>query len=799
MVLNVGQAIGRYEIVSRLDSGGGMGEVYKAKDTRLPRTVAIKVLGLHLAGQEDLRQRFEREAQAISSLNHPHICVLHDVGQHDGVDYLVMEYLEGQTLAAKLAKGPLPLALALEYAIQVAGALDRAHRQAVTHRDLKPANIILTKSGAKLLDFGLAKLRTAPLDRAGNVGVSATRPTTTTTIEGTVLGTLPYMAPEQLEARDVDARADLFSFGCLLYEMVTGKRAFDGTAAASVMAAILEREPPSIRTFDRSLPPLLDHIVQRCLAKDPDERWQTAADLKLDLMWLQRYERDGGQDAARESAPRTRGFSATPTGRVAALAGAAVLAAWAGWHYDVLGLRAQSIRTVAVMPFQNQGTDPGAGYLADTLTQRVINGLSELPSLVITPWAAVTRYKGTDFDLDKIRREMRVDAIVTGRLSQLGDEIAIGVELIDLNATRHLCCDEFRVGRDALPTLPDNIADEITQSLRLTLDDTERAEFEAARLYLKGRYYLEKREGDDLQRAVASFNDALARKPGERTSARVYAALANAYSLQSYYGGLPPTEAFAQAKANAEKALALDETLAEAHTALGLVERDYDHDWASAEREFKRALELDPGYATAHQWYAEYLTAVGRFDDALAEIKLAQRLAPSSLIVNATLGWVLYCAGRTTDAIDQIRRTLEMDSEFPVAHWFLGLAQLRRGANVEALAALDTSIRLAPQNTHVQADRAHALAVSGRRHDASTVLTALKLKEAGGSYVSPYSFAVIHAGLGNIDQAFSALETAYQEHPWDLFKLKVDPMLDRLRSDPRFAAMVQRLHFPEGP
>jgi serine/threonine-protein kinase len=769
--------------------------VYKARDIRLQRTVAIKVLGVDLATNPDLRNRFEREARTISSLNHPHICVLHDVGQEDGIDYLVMEYLEGQTLASRLKKGPLPLGQALEYAIQIADALSAAHRQAITHRDLKPSNVILTKSGAKLLDFGLAKLRAEAFST--HDPATATKPMTDT-VQGTVLGTLPYMPPEQLQGRETDARSDLFAFGCVVYEMLTGKRVFDGSTHAAVIASILDQAPPSIRTVDRTVPPLLEHIVQRCLAKDPDERWQTAADLKLDLIWLQKHEvqgLDGNRDrviswdrSITASASRAR-----PTIVIGALLVTLSVATWGWWPFH---LGAEPIRSVAVVPFRNLGPDNTA-YLADTLTENIINGLSELPDLVVTSWPSVARYKGTEnLDLDKIRQELKVRSAVTGRLEQRGEEISIAVELTDLGTNRHLWGHQYRVGRSALPTVQDDIAREITQSLRLTLDDTEKNRFEASRLYLRGRYYLERREGGDLKSAIASFTEALTKDP---RNARVYAALANSYGLQSYYGGLAPKDAFARAKAYAEKALALDETLAEAHTALGLVKRDYDQDWQAAEREFKRALQLDPNYATAHQWYAEYLTAMGRFDDALSEMRLAQRAAPSSLIVNATMGWVLYCAHRTNDAIAQLRRTLQMDDRFPVGHWFLGEAYLQSGLHKEALAELDTSARLDPQNPRVRADRAFVLAVLGKKSEARSVLDALIRAEAPGSYVSQYSIAVVHVGLGDLTRAFDALDRAAQDRPWELVNVKVDPLLDGIRSDSRFRSLVRRLRFPEEP
>jgi TolB-like protein/Tfp pilus assembly protein PilF len=541
------------------------------------------------------------------------------------------------------------------------------------------------------------------------------------------------------------------------------------------------------------------NLIQRCLAKDPDERWQSVTDLKLELTWLQRHESDplAGPSHAPgllgRSAPRA--FSRRLLAGV--LAGGALLGfGGVAWELRPFATGVEQIRSVAVLPFRNVGTDANTAYLSDTLTETIINNLSELPDVVVTSWPAVTRYAGSDPDLDRIRRELKVSAIVTGRLAQRGEEMSIVVEFTNLNANRHIWGHEYRVPREELANVQDNIAEEISRNLRLTLSETEKNRFEATRLYLKGRYYLEKREGDDLKKATALFNEALAKDP---RNARIYAGLANSYSLLGYYAPVQLKDSSTKAKANAERAIDLDETLAEAHTALGLVKRDYDFDWQAAEREFKRAIELDPSYATAHQWYAEYLTSIGHFDDAAAEMRLAQKLAPGSLIINADLGWVLYNARHTDEAIEQLQRTIRMDERFPVAHWFLGWVYAQKGSFPRALAELDTSIRLSPQLLRYQADRGYVLALAGRRADALAVLDALARAATAGVYVSQYGMALVHVGLGDRDRAFEALRKAYEDRSWELVSLRVDPMLDRLRPDARFADLVRRMRLPDGP
>jgi tetratricopeptide (TPR) repeat protein len=447
---------------------------------------------------------------------------------------------------------------------------------------------------------------------------------------------------------------------------------------------------------------------------------------------------------------------------------------------------------VAVLPIVTRA-DPNAEFLADGLTQSIISGLSELPNVVVKPWHSVVRYRSADLDLVKASNELNVDAVVTGRLDQREDEISIAVELIDVGTNGLLWGHQYRVAPEMLSTVPDSIADEITQGLRLSLSDEERGRLAAFRLYQRGRYHLERRRDDDLQRAVSLFNQVLAADPNH---AAAHAGLANAYALLSYYGGLHPREAFARSKSSAQKALSLDDTLAEAHTALALVARDYDRDWPTAEREFNRAIELDPDYATSYQWYAEYLTARGRFNDALATITVAQKLAPTSLIVNATAGWVQYCAGQTDQAIAQLERVIQMDPEFSVAHWFLGWAYLQGRAFPKAIAELERAALLAPANSRIQADLAVAHARSGHKAEANRLLQNLKRVSASSRYVSRYGIATVLAALGDRDEAFDALNEAYEDGPWELVTFNVDPMMESLREDSRFVGMLGRLNLP---
>jgi serine/threonine-protein kinase len=804
-----GTCLGPYRIVSPLGSGG-MGEVYRALDLRLSREVAVKILPEHLAEDREALGRFQREARALAALCHPHILTVHDFGTDQNVTYLVTELLEGETLGARLAAAPLPWQKALEVGRALAEGLAAAHSRGLVHRDLKPDNVFLTSDGGvKILDFGLVHLEQKPArprePAAGNTLTAETEP-------GTIMGTVPYMAPEQVLGLPIDARCDIFALGAILYEMVTGKGPFSRPTAPEVRAAILTEEPQEVSASGKQVPAEMERVIRHCLEKKPEERFQSARDLAFDLKTLLTGSgaSAGGPASPARSLRRWR----------LAVAGLTVLVfllLLGGALYRFLG-RDQAIDSIAVLPFVNEGGDQGAEELGDGLTESIINNLSQLPNLKVIARSSVFRYKGREGDAQAAGREFGVRAVLMGRVKKRGDNLSVSVELVDVRDNRHVWGERYDRKLADLVAVQEEISKEITEKLRLRLTGEEKERLtrhhtespEAFQAYLVGRYHWNKRTKEGYTEAIDHFEEARKRDPGY---APAYAGLADCYVLLGDYAYMPPKEAFPKAREAAQAALKLDDSLAEAHASLAFVKVLYEWDWPGAEREYRRALELNPNYATAHQWYSEYLTAMGRHDEALAEIKRAQELDPRSLIISAVVGRALYFARRYDEAVAQCEQTLQM-KEFGAAYLFLGRARLQQGKYDEALAALRKAHDLLG-GTAVEAEIACAHARAGEKEEARKLLDKLEAPRAG--YVSSGDLAMAYAALGEKDQAFTLLkpgalgglaailalgekdqaftllEQAYREHSDSLVVLKVEPRLDPLRADPRFADLMRRV------
>jgi serine/threonine-protein kinase len=787
--LHPGTRLGAYEILGPLGAGG-MGVVYRARDTRLQRLAAIKLI----ADEEDVasRARLLREAQHASALNHPNICTIYDVGESGGKAFIAMEYIEGRRLSELIPSSGLEIEAVLRYGSQIADALTHAHDRDIVHRDLKSANIVITPEGrAKVLDFGLAK-------RMPGREIAGAPPAESLTAAGTVAGTVSYMAPETLRGEPADARADVWALGVVLFEMSSGHLPFSGQHGFEVMAAILH-QPAS--PLPAALPLGLRAIVQRCLSKDPTQRYQRAGEVRaaLDLM---RQEREGVAEAA-VTRPRLRAWVRAGTIVLLLLLAAAVLSLDSWRDRLPFGLGRHRIASLAVLPLENLSRDPEQEYFADGLTEALITDLAQISALRVTSRTSVMRYKGTNKPVPQIARELQVDAVVGGSILHAGDRVRITAHLIHGADDRHLWADSYERDLRDILSLQNQVAQAIADQIKVTLTPAEHARLassrtvdpEAYQLYLRGRYLWNQRTERTINDAIRYFEAALRKDPNY---ASAYSGLADSYSSlgdSNDVGSLQPNLAIPKAKAAATRALELDDTRAEAHNSLGFINLLYDWDWHSAETEFKRALELNPRSADAHHWYSHLLMALGKPEEAQAESQRALDLDALNPIINTHLGWAYVFARQYDKAIEQLTRTLELFPDFGLAHWYLALAYEQKAAYAQALPEFRRAQTGVTGNVVVLADLGHAYAVSGNAADARQILeqlTALSSRR----YVPSTSVALIYAGLGDYDRAFEWLDKAVAERAEWLIYLKVDPRLDPLRRDSRFRQLERRVGLP---
>ena len=688
-------------------------------------------------------------------------------------------------------------------------ALAAAHEAGIIHRDIKPENVMLRRDGyVKVLDFGLAKLTEnsppAPESEALTVPMATTDP-------GVVMGTPKYMSPEQARGFSLDVRTDVWSTGCVLYEMIAGRAPFEGGTISDTVVSILEREPPPLTLLSPAAPPELEQIANRALSKDRDERYQTIEEFALDLQSL-RQKLQFEAELERSLDPSLRGAAALVTRSGVPQLNrtvkdfAAVPAKSSGAKQERERASAatprtrrpsrKSINSLAVLPFANASADAQAEYLSDGITESITSSLSQMRGLRVMASSTVFRYKGREADPQTLGMELGVRAVLTGRIIQLGDTLIVRTELVDVADGAQLWGDQYNRKLADILTVQGEIASQISETLRMKLTGEEKKRLakrstenpEAYQLYLKGRYHWNKRTVEGFTKAVEYFNAAIVIDP---SYALAFAGLADCYALlgSDEYGALAARDAMPKAKAAAEKALELDETLAEAHASLAYVTWVYDWDQAAAEREFKRAIELNPNYATARHWYAiSYLSALGRHREALAEIKRAQELDPLSLIINSAVAWVFYFAREHDRAIEQYRKTLELDPHFSVARTKLAWAYEQKSMYREAIAELREAIRVSGGRVGT-ASLGHTLAASGREEETRQVLDELK-ERAEWDHVPPYNIALIYVALGENDQAIEWLRKARAERSSWLVWLGVDPRFDRLHGDERFVDLL---------
>jgi TolB-like protein/tetratricopeptide (TPR) repeat protein/predicted Ser/Thr protein kinase len=790
----VGTIVSHYKILREIGRGG-MGVVYEAEDLKLGRRVALKFLPREMAQNEQALKRFELEARAACALDHESICTIYEVNEAEGQPFIAMEFLEGETLAERLAGRAMALDTVLDIAIQVADALDAAHRKGIVHRDIKPANIFLTARGrAKVLDFGLAKVVADPFYAAA--GAATVDVPGHLTSPGSAVGTVAYMSPEQARGESLDARSDLFSFGAVLYQLSTGKMPFDGPTSAVIFTKILEKESATPSTINADLPPKLDEIVDKALEKDRELRYQTAAEIRADLKRLKR-DSESGKSSVRtaalgrspgkigpEAGPAEGSRSHTPKKWwiaaviVVGIMASAMAGAW-WWHSRGKG---PGISSIAVLPFTYDRKDAEHEFLADGITEDVINNLAQVTGLRVMARATVFRYKGQDVDPQKVGHDLNVDAVLTGRLEHHDEQMTIQTDLVRVSDGAQIWGQQFTRPEQQAHDLQGDITKEISQMLRMRVSGATMQRMaagktedpEAYELYQKGRFYMMKRTKEDIASAIDYFQQAVAKDP---SYADAHAALGTAYDLSPSYGVMTFAEESPKAVAEADKALQLNPNLSEAHTVLAS-DKASRFDWSGSEQEFKRALELNPNDATTHYYFARMcLMPQERYDEANAEFRKALDLDPFSSIVNTNYAVLMTAEGFQSQALDQFRKTLDLDQHFSVA--------LDRAAEYYAyLGKYDEAWKLLTRNYPENAS-----AYRGGGKDA--YYTAVEKLQTNGD---AYERSLLYAAWGKKDQALQALQKFLQEDPSDAAVFLRLPEYDSIRGDPRYQQFMAKIN-----
>jgi serine/threonine-protein kinase len=838
--------LGRYEIRSKLGAGG-MGEVYLALDTKLDRRVALKILPADIASRRDRMDRFVREAKSAAALSHPNLAQIFEIGEDGGMHFIAMEFIDGVTLREKIHRQQVGLVRLLRYLQHVAEGLAKAHAAGIVHRDLKPDNIMITRDDhAKILDFGLAKLiepkhPTSMNSESASEDATAIFPALSKS--GVIIGSVGYMSPEQAlgKTKEIDQRSDIFSFGCILYEAVTGHKAFAGKDAIDSLNKIIREPIAPVDDFRPDAPKDLERIVQRCLAKDPEDRYQTIKDVAIELKQIRRELESGttldtklkslasGETARSTSRNSLHSTIEATTSHSASqpFSSAAYLFQWLSRHKLGMAIalvvligavtffayypnrresgvaidKIDSIDSIAVLPFQNRGSDAGPEYLSDGLAESLIYRLSRLPNLKVSPPSSVFRYQSKETDAIKIGRELGVNAVMAGRIVQRGENLTISVDLIDVRNNKLLWGEKYERKMSQLLSTQREIATEITQNLPLKLSSEVENELtksytennEAYDHYLKGRFYWNRRNEPDLRKGIEYFRQAVEVDPN---FALAWSGLADSYALLPHYSETSNPEVKATIRAAAAKALEVDPNLAEAHNSRAVFLATYEWNFLEAEEEFRQAIKLNPNYATAHHWLSIILSWQLRDYEAVEEMKRALEIEPLSRIMNNDFGNTFLYQKQTDKAIEQFKKTLELYPEFPQGHHSLALALAKAGKYQEAIAEQNKAITLGGRLFGFVAQLSYINAVSGNRAEARKLLAEL-LKRKKNDSVGNFDLAIVYAGLGQKDQAFEFLTKSELERFVRMLSIRSSPFFENLRDDPRFKQMLKRIGLPE--
>ncbi len=782
-----GRHIGPYEIISRLGEGG-MGEVYLAKDTRLGRNVALKLLPQLFANDKDRVARFQLEARAASALNHPNVATVYEIGEDQQNIYIAMEYVEGRTLADEIGGRPLGSAQTIDTAAQIADALDAAHAKGIIHRDIKSNNIMISNRGhVKVLDFGLAKIR-AESDLRSDEAISVL-----STASGILMGTVKYMSPEQALGRALDHRTDIFSLGVVMYEMTTGRLPFCADSAMQTIELITHAQPEAIARFNYDLPLELERIVKKCLEKDRDRRYQSAKELHIDLMNLKR-DSDSGAVITAAALPRK---PSRPIRQILIVLALLLAIGAALYLFVARNRQPENVPTIedsiAVLPFKPLSTEYRDESLEMGIADSLITRLSAINELRIRPLSAVRKYSDPEQDPLNAGREQQTATVVDGSIQRAGDRLRVTVRLIRIADGRQLWAAQFDEKFTDILAVEDSISGQVASALALKLTGGEKQQLtkhftedaEAYNLYLKGRYFWNKRTAEAVNKSIDYFSEAIKRDP---RYALAYVGLADAYLVLPNFSVAQPKEMLPKAREAAQTALRIDNKLPEAHATLAGISADFDWNWTEAENQFKQAIQMNSNYATAHQWYGEYLDRAGRSDDAIRELTRAKELDPLSLIINTSLGQAYYHSRRYDRAIDQLQKTLDLDPSFVSARLHLGLVFMQMKMYQQSISELQKARSASGDAPNIVALLGVAYWQSGNKSVGQSLVGNLIRQQAEAR-----DMAIIYTGIGDRDQALSWLEKAYEDHSWLVLLIKADPYFDPLRSDARFRNLETKI------